>query len=88
MYILRFHKRVKKFIESKDKKTKDRFKKILLELAKNPFPSNPNINAKKLKNEIPNKFRLIIGKYRFLYFIIDDFEIVIEKADSRGDIYK
>ena len=37
----------------------------------------------------PNNYRLRIGKYRFLYEVIDD-EILVYfyDADSRGDIYK
>ncbi len=34
-------------------------------------------------------FRLRVGKYRFLYTVIDDeILIYVYKADSRGDIYK
>ncbi len=34
-------------------------------------------------------FRLRVGKYRFLYFVDEDeVVIVVEKGDSRGDVYK
>ena len=86
MYILNFDKQVKKFIEKQDKPTKQRFKKAFLDLAKNPYP-NDDLKKKKLTNT--NKFRLRIGKYRFIYEVFEDrLLIFIEKADSRGDIYK
>ena len=86
MYILNFDKQVKKFIEKQDKSTKQRFKKAFLDLAQNPYP-NDDLKKKKLTNT--NKFRLRIGKYRFIYEVFEDrLLIFIEKADSRGDIYK
>ena len=87
MYEIIFKKEVKKFIEKQDKKTKQKFKKTFLLLQQNPYPANNSLDIKKLKGS--NEYRLRIGKYRFIYQIKDEIlVIVMEKADSRGDIYK
>ena len=45
------------------------------------------LNIKKLKGS--EEYRLRIGKYRFIYQIKENVLVIImEKADSRGDIYK
>jgi len=85
MFKLKFSKQAKKFIEKQDKKTKQRFKEIFEKLAENPY--GEDIDTKKMSNS--DFFRLRIGKYRFLYFIDkNELVIIIEKGDSRGDIYK
>jgi len=85
MFKIIFSKQAKKFIEKQDKKTKQRFKEIFEKLATNPY--GETLDTKKMSgNEF---FRLRIGKYRFLYYIDgDEMVIVVEKGDSRGDIYK
>ena len=86
-YQIIFEKQVKKFIEKQDKTLKSRFKKVFLKLMENPYPKNQTLDIKKLKG--CEEYRLRIGKYRFIYQIKDDvLVIVMEKADSRGDIYK
>ena len=86
-YEIIFEKQVKKFIEKQDKNLKQRFKKAFLDLMKNPYPSNQMLNIKKLKGS--EEYRLRIGKYRFIYQIKENVLVIImEKADSRGDIYK
>jgi len=56
------------------------------ELCNNPFSNT--IDTKQMVNK-KGHFRLRIGKYRFLYTIIEDEILVyVYKADSRGDIYK
>ena len=85
MYKLLFSKQVKKFIEKQDSKTKQRFKKVFLRLAENPYDTT--LDSKKMQGS--EFFRLRIGKYRFLYFVDEEeVVVVIEKGDSRGDIYK
>ena len=87
MYKIKFSKDAKKFIEKQDSKTKKRFKKVFEKLAINPYPSNNSLDAKKLKNI--EGYRLRIGKYRFIYIVLEDsLIIVVNKGDSRGDIYK
>jgi len=87
VYTIYLSKQVKKFIEKQDKSLKQRIRKAFKELEKNPYPTNPKLDIKKLK--ATDNFRLRIGKFRFKYFIEDDILVVtIEEADSRGDIYK
>ena len=87
MYTIYLNKQVKKFIEKQDKNLKQRIKKAFKKLQKNPYPTNPKLDIKKLKAS--NNFRLRVEKFRFKYFIENDILVVtIEEADSRGDIYK
>jgi mRNA interferase RelE/StbE len=80
------HKRVIKFINSRNPKDKQRIKEKFDLLQQNPYPVNSNIDSKKLQNK--DGFRLRIGNYRFIYDVIDDKLIIyIEQADNRGDIY-
>lgn len=85
-YNVKISKDVLKFIKARPQKFQlslfTKFEKI----AADPF--NHSFDIKKLK-DMPNHFRLRIGKYRILYEIIED-EILIYyyKAGSRGDIYK
>ena len=86
-YEIIFEKQVKKFIEKQDKNLKQRFKQAFLKLVENPYPSNKTLDIKKLKGS--EEYRLRIGKYRFIYQVKENvLVIVMEKADSRGDIYK
>ncbi|MFA5916767.1 MAG: hypothetical protein WC850_00850 [Candidatus Gracilibacteria bacterium] len=51
-----------------------------------PYQNNLDIKPLKGKN---NHYRLRIGKYRFLYEIIENkILIYFYNADSRGDVYK
>jgi len=85
MFTIKLSKQVVKFIEKQDKKIKQRFKTEFEKLSINPF--GDGIDTKKMKGS--EFFRLRVGKYRFLYFIDKDkLIIVVEKGDSRGDIYK
>jgi len=80
------HKKVIKFISSRNPKDKLRIKKKFDQLMINPYPSNSKIDVKRMTEQAG--FRLRVGNYRFLYDIVDD-ELVIymEDADNRGDIY-
>ena len=85
MFKLKFSKQVKKFIEKQDKKTKQRFKEAFENLRSDPYGNH--LDTKKMTNS--DFYRLRIGKYRFLYLLDEDeVVIVVEKGDSRGDIYK
>ena len=87
MYNIKLHKRVVKFIQSRNPKEKLRIKEKLLELQNNPYPTNPKTDTKNMINS-NNGYRLRVGNYRFLYDIVENELIVyIEKADNRGDIY-
>ena len=86
MYTIVPHKRVIKFINSRTQKEKDKIKNKFLELESNPYPTNPKIDTKKLKNRVT--FRLRIGGYGFIYEVVDsELVIYMDEADNRGDIY-
>ncbi len=78
MYSIKLHKRVVKFIESRNKKDKLRIREKLLQLQKNPYPSNILADIKNMKNS-KNGFRLRVGNYRFLYDVIEDELIIYRK---------
>ena len=84
-YTIKTHKSVNKFL----KKHTDILFKFIEEfekISKNPFKNNCDI---KLLKGSSSKFRLRIGKYRFLYEIIEnEIVIYIYKSNSRGNIYK
>jgi len=52
-------------------------------------PFGESLDIKKYKGGVEHCYRLRIGKYRFLYEIIE-YRLVIYffGADSRGDVYK
>ena len=86
MYKLIHHKRVIKFINSRNPKDKQKIKEKLQLLEKNPYPMNFQINSKKVQYK--EGFSLRIGNFIFIYDVEDD-EIVIytEIADNKGDVY-
>ena len=87
MYSIQFHKQVQKFIQSRTKQEKLRFKDKFQKLSQNPFSTNQELDIKKMEGI--NFYRLRIGTYRFIYSIENsELIIYIEKAGNRGDIYK
>jgi len=80
------HKKVIKFINSRNPKDKQKIKEKFELLQNNPYPSNYNVDVKKMQSA--DGFRLRVGNYRFLYDVVED-ELVIymEDGDNRGDIY-
>jgi|OM-RGC.v1.032681279 mRNA interferase RelE/StbE len=86
VYKIILHKKVIKFINSRNPKDKQKIKEKFELLQNNPYPSNYNIDVKKMRNA--NGFRLRISDYRFLYDVVED-ELIIymENGDNRGDIY-
>ena len=86
MYKIIYHKRVIKFIKKRVPKEKEKILKTIKKLKSNPYPTDTNLDIKKLQDRYG--FRLRVGDYRFLYDVIDDELIIyIEDADNRGDIY-
>jgi mRNA interferase RelE/StbE len=87
MYSIKFHKQVKKFIQSRTKQEKLRLKEKFQNLSENPFPNNQRLDIKKMEGV--DFYRLRVGNYRFI-FSIENSELVVyvEKAGNRGDIYK
>jgi len=62
MYQIVPHKRVIKFINSRNPKDKQIIKKKFEQLQQNPYPQNTQIDSKKLQNK--DGFRLRIGGNR------------------------
>ena len=86
MYKIILHKKVIKFINSRTPKEKKNIKSKFEQLQQNPYPSNSQIDLKKLQNR--DGFRLRVGNYRFIYDIVDnELVIYIENGGNRGDIY-
>jgi len=86
VYKIILHKKVIKFINSRNPKDKQKIKEKFELLQNNPYPLNYNIDVKKMRNA--NGFRLRISDYRFLYDVVEDELIIyIENGDNRGDIY-
>ena len=87
MYNILLEKKVQKFLQKqKWQPIISQFEKALTELSLDPYENNLDI---KIIIWLPHSYRLRIGKYRFLYEIIDD-KVIINffDADSRWEIYK
>ena len=86
MYNYRLSKTVIKFLEKRDKAFLLRFDKKFNEIIENPIKSTADITP---YIGHPWHYRLRIGKYRFLYAILEE-EILVYfyDADSRGGMYK
>ena len=76
--------KIQKFFDAQDPKTKNRLKKKLLELKKNPFAGN---NIKKMSGYGKNVFRLRVGDIRNIYFVHKNLSIEILDIDYRRSIY-
>lgn len=87
MYRVLVHKKVEKFLDSKNDKFVLSFWDKIKILKKNPFDRSTNLDVVPLEGK-KNHYRLRMGKYRFLY-VIKKSEIIIYfyKVDTRGDIY-
>ena len=87
MYEIKLNKKVVKFIESRTKAEKKAIKEKFELLMENPYPPHPSADLKKMQGT--TTFRLRIGKYRFIYEVVEDERIIyVEKSGSRGDVYK
>ncbi len=86
MYTVQTSKEVKKFL-IKHPDIAERFVEKSERIELNP--RNPEWADVKPYIWHPENYRLRIGKYRFLYEVIDDRVLIyFYDADSRGDIYK
>jgi mRNA interferase RelE/StbE len=86
-YRVELHKRVEKFLRKQDKSFLQRVDTIFTKLSENPL----NFKELDIKNLEGSKddYRIRIGKYRFIYTIIENKLVVyIYDGGSRGDIYK
>ena len=87
MYSIIIEKPVVKFLEKhKWEKLIVQFEKSLMILSNDPYDNNLDI---RIIQWLPNSYGLRIGKYRFLYEIIEEtISISFFKAESRGWVYK
>ncbi|MEK7577963.1 MAG: type II toxin-antitoxin system RelE/ParE family toxin [Patescibacteria group bacterium] len=84
MYHLIIRNNPKKFLDKLQGDQIRRFSVAIHKLAENPLIGD----VKKLRGDVPNAYRLRIGKWRVLFRKNDDdrtLDIVI--IDKRGDIY-
>ncbi len=85
-YKLHISKQVVKFLDKTEQKLRAKIINTFELLSEEPFAER--FDAKPLTNN-KGHFRLRIGKYRFLYEIVEnELFIYVYKADSRGDVYK
>lgn len=80
---IEYKKKAAKYIETLDRPTKQRLRTGILGLLETP----PQGDIKPLQGTNGESFRLRIGGYRVIYRMEKD-TIVIDKVDSRGDVYK
>ncbi len=87
MYRIKLEKNVMKFLEKhKWEKIIDIFWEKLNIISKNPYHNSLDIKALQW---LKNQYRLRIGKYRFLYEVSDNNEIIFFfDANNRWNIYK
>ncbi|MCK4358785.1 MAG: type II toxin-antitoxin system RelE/ParE family toxin [Candidatus Cloacimonetes bacterium] len=85
MYKVEYSHKVEKFLDKQSDRFIKRFEKSRKKLQINPYRKDMDI--KKLKG-FKNDYRLRIGKYRFIYAIIENRSLIyFYHASSRGDIY-
>jgi mRNA interferase RelE/StbE len=85
-YKLDVSKQVAKFLDKSEPRLRIKIITAFEQLSKDP--RSASLDTKAMINK-KGHFRLRIGKYRFLYEIIDtELFIYVYKADSRGDVYK
>jgi mRNA interferase RelE/StbE len=88
MFEIEFSKNFAKNLDKLPINVVKRFYDDLKSITQNPYPSNETIDVKKLQG-MEHHYRLRVGKYRFLFTVIDDRILVyFYDAGSRGDIYK
>lgn len=87
MYTIILEKPVQKFLEkNKWQIVIHQFQIAIQTLSIDPYENNLDI---KILQWLPNTYRLRIGKYRFLYEILDDILVIsFFDAGTRWDIYK
>ena len=85
MYKVVFHRLAKDGLKKISTKEKIRIYSKIRRLTENPF--SPNTNATKLK-DLPNGYRLRIGKVRVVYEIAQGAKtLIVWKISPRGSVY-
>lgn len=88
MFEIEFSKHFVKLLDKVPNNVIKRFYDDLKSISENPLPTNPLTDVKKLQGK-NDHYRLRVGKYRFLFTIIDEKVLVyFYDLGSRGDIYK
>jgi mRNA interferase RelE/StbE len=86
-YRIELHKRVERFLRKQDRTFLKRVDFVFTKLSENPLNFR-ELDIKQLEGG-SNDYRIRVGKYRFIYTIIEDKLIVyIYDGGSRGDVYK
>jgi len=86
MHKYQLSKTVRKFLDKRDQAFILSFKTKLTAIRENP--THPVADVQPYIGH-PGHYRLCIGKYRFLYTIVEeDILVYFYDADSRGGIYK
>ncbi len=88
MFDIEFSKSFAKNLDKLPTNVIIRFYDDLKNIIRNPYPSNEAVDVKKLQG-LNSHYRLRVGKYRFLFTVIEDKVLVyFYDVGSRGDIYK
>lgn len=87
MYRVILEKQVEKFLKKHaGSPIISQIEKTFTILALDPYINNLDI---KIVRWLPSTYRVRVWKYRFLYEVLDDIQIIsVSKADSRWNIYK
>lgn len=84
-YKVKLHPRAKEYIEKTNEK--QRIKKSLKKLKKDPFRSRAKADIKKLKGKNKDIYRLRVGNHRFEYFVEDN-TVWVDEAFKRERGYR
>ncbi|MGZ5208890.1 MAG: type II toxin-antitoxin system RelE family toxin [Sulfuricurvum sp.] len=88
MFDIEFSKHFVKQLDKIPDNVVKRFYDDLKNISENPLPTNSLTDVKKLQGK-NDHYRLRVGKYRFLFTVIDEKVLVyFYDLGSRGDIYK
>ena len=88
MFEIEFSKNFAKNLDKLPTNIVKRFYDDLKNIIQNPYPSNEAVDVKKLQGTDVH-YRLRVGKYRFLFTVLNDKVLVyFYDVGSRGDIYK
>ncbi len=88
MFEIEFSKNFAKNLDKLPTNIVKKFYDDLKNIIQNPYPSNETVDVKKLQGTDVH-YRLRVGKYRFLFMVLNDKVLVyFYDVGSRGDIYK
>lgn len=84
MYHLVIRNKPKKFLDKLQSDQAQRFSTAIHKLINNPLVGD----IQKLRGDVPNAYRLRVGKWRVLFLRHDDNRTIdIVVIDKRGDVY-